>query len=64
MKIFFKEKLNMRHYTTENENLILTGILMEKNSLPSLRYTMAFISASPRQIFTARHCFKHIITSS
>ena len=28
-----------------------------KNSLPSLLYTVAFISASPRQIFTARHWF-------
>ena len=27
---FFKEKLNMRHYTNENENLTLTGILVEK----------------------------------
>ena len=35
---FFKEKLNMRHYTIENENLILTGTLMEKKlfAIPAL----------------------------
>ena len=30
---FFKETLNMRHYTTENENLTLTGTLVEKVQL-------------------------------
>ena len=43
----------MRHYTTENENLTLSV-------LPSLLCTVAFISASPRQIFTARHWYIYI----